>query len=131
MRLLVVSGSPPDISRSVLPVRSSTAQPPGPGFPRHAPSVNISTSGRSLTSGNERARELENHAFGRVVDHFLGDVETRRKRVNDFADEDFRRRRSGGDSDGARLAEPVPIDVTRALDEACWNAETLGHLGET
>src|SRR5437762_676698 len=118
MRLLVVSGSPLEISRSLAPVRSSTAQPPGPGFPRHAPSVNISTSGRSLTSGNELARELEDHAFGRVVDHFLGDFETRAKRVDDFADEDFRRRGSGGDSDGGRLAEPVPIDVARSLDEA-------------
>src|SRR5438270_2030303 len=111
MRLLVVSGSPPEISRSILPVRSSTAQPPGPGFPRHAPSVNISTSGRSLTSGNERARKLEDHAFGRVVDHFLGNFETRAKRFDDFANEDFRRRCSSGDSDGVRLAEPFPLDV--------------------
>src|SRR5436305_6088188 len=115
MRLLVVSASPPAISRSVLPVRNSAAQPPGPGFPRHAPSVNISTSGRSLTSGNERARELEDHAFGRVVDHFLGDLETRAKRVDDFADEDFRRGRSRGDSHGVRLPEPFPIDVARSL----------------
>src|SRR5689334_2348941 len=122
MRLLVVSGSPPAISRSVLPVRNSTAQPPGPGFPRHAPSVNISTSGRSLTSGNERARKFEDHAFGRVVDHFLGDLETRAKRIDDFADEHFRRRRSGGNSDRARLAEPLPVDVGCPFDEARWNA---------
>src|SRR5690242_9094272 len=75
IRLLVVSASPPEISRSFSPIRRSTAQPPGPGFPRHAPSVNIFTSGSSLTSGNELARELEDHALGHVIVFRFGHVE--------------------------------------------------------
>src|SRR5437868_15434780 len=100
MRLLVVSGSPPEISRSLAPVRRSTAQPPGPGLPRHAPSVNISTAGRSFTSGNELARELEDHPLGAVVGFFLGHLETGAKRVDHLADEHFGRRGSRGDSNG-------------------------------
>src|SRR5207302_10058670 len=92
IRLLVVSASPPAISRSLSPVRNSAAQPPGPGLPRHAPSVNISTAGSSVTSGNELARKLEDHALGAVVGHFLGDVEMLAQRIDDFADQHFRRR---------------------------------------
>ena len=43
MRLFVVSASPPDSSFSKPPQRSMAAQPPGPGLPRQAPSVKIST----------------------------------------------------------------------------------------
>src|SRR3546814_2690623 len=43
MRLLVVAGLAPLISSSLLPNRSRAAQPPGPGLPRQAPSVKIST----------------------------------------------------------------------------------------
>ena len=50
MRLLVVSGAPPDISRSFPRQRKMAPQPPGPGFPRHAPSVNISTASRFAIS---------------------------------------------------------------------------------
>ena len=32
MRLLVVTGSPPEISRSFVPKRRMAAQPPGPGI---------------------------------------------------------------------------------------------------
>ena len=39
MRLFVVSGSLPCSSRTALPYRSTAPQPPGPGFPLHAPSV--------------------------------------------------------------------------------------------
>src|SRR3954462_1035240 len=74
MRLLVVSGSPPDSSRSLSPMRSSTPQPPGPGLPRQAPSVNSSTSGSSVRE--QLARQLEDHAFGGMVGDFLGDVES-------------------------------------------------------
>jgi hypothetical protein len=42
MRLLVVSGSPPNNSFSRPGARSSTPQPPGPGLPLQAPSVYIS-----------------------------------------------------------------------------------------
>jgi hypothetical protein len=51
MRLFVVSASPPASSRSFSPVRNSAAQPPGPGFPRQAPSVKIWT-----TAGSVRRR---------------------------------------------------------------------------
>ena len=39
MRLLVVAVSPPQISRSCSPKIRIAPQPPGPGFPRQAPSV--------------------------------------------------------------------------------------------
>src|SRR5688572_20123682 len=45
MRLLVVAASPPYSSFSVPLARSSAPQPPGPGLPRQAPSVWISTTG--------------------------------------------------------------------------------------
>src|SRR3954454_18797179 len=73
MRLLVVSDSPPDSSRSLFPMRSSTPQPPGPGLPRHAPSVNISTSGSSVR--DELTRQLEDHALRGMIGHFLDNVE--------------------------------------------------------
>src|SRR5574343_1833436 len=43
MRLLVVSASPPHSSFSCGPRRRIAPLPPGPGLPRQAPSVNIST----------------------------------------------------------------------------------------
>src|SRR6185437_7567411 len=43
MRLLVVADSAPETSLRCLPATSSAAQPPGPGLPRQAPSVYIST----------------------------------------------------------------------------------------
>src|SRR3546814_2777446 len=43
MRLLVVSGSPPDSSFSWAPDRMTAPQPPRPGLPLQAPSVKIST----------------------------------------------------------------------------------------
>src|SRR6476661_981326 len=89
MRLLVVSGSPPMSSRSFSPIRSSAAQPPGPGLPRHAPSVKISTSGSSVTSGDELARKLEDHPLGAVVGGFLGDLEPFPERVEHLAHQDF------------------------------------------
>src|SRR6185312_13679551 len=128
IRLLVVSGSPPESSRSLSPMRSSTPQPPGPGLPRHAPSVNISTSGSPVR--DELARQLEDHSFGAVVRHFLGDVEARTQRVDDLPDEDFGRGGSGGNANGSRLAEPLPVDIRRAFDQARRNAEALGYLGE-
>ena len=47
IRLLVASGTPPCNTRSCSPYRRMHAQPPGPGFPRHEPSMIISTSLRS------------------------------------------------------------------------------------
>jgi hypothetical protein len=44
MRLLVVSGSPPENSFSCGPERTIAPQPPGPGLPLQAPSVKIWTS---------------------------------------------------------------------------------------
>src|SRR3954453_21801813 len=43
MRLLVVSASPPESSRSRPSQRRMAAQPPGPGLPEQAPSVWTST----------------------------------------------------------------------------------------
>src|SRR6476469_6946883 len=99
MRLLVVSGSPPETSFSRAPARMSAAQPPGPGLPRHAPSVNISTWGRSLTSGNELARQLEHHPLRAVVGLVLGHVEAVAQRINDLAHQQLGRRGPGGDAD--------------------------------
>src|SRR6266481_3377498 len=81
MRLLVVSGSPPASSRSLSPMRNRTAQPPGPGLPRQAPSVNSSTSGSLVRE--QLARQLEDHALGAVVGLFLGHLEARAQRVDD------------------------------------------------
>jgi len=39
IRWFVVWGSAPEIARSPAPSTISAAQPPGPGFPLHAPSV--------------------------------------------------------------------------------------------
>src|ERR1700722_17369509 len=43
MRLLVVESSAPETSLRSLPATSNAPQPPGPGLPRQAPPVNIST----------------------------------------------------------------------------------------
>src|SRR5690348_6386421 len=109
MRLLVVSGSPPASSRSLSPMRRSTPQPPGPGLPRHAPSVNISTSGSSVRE--QLAWQLEDHSFGCVVGDFLGHLEARTKRLHDLADQYLGGRCAGGDSDGLRLGQPFPVDL--------------------
>src|SRR6476619_1902388 len=87
IRLLVVSGSPPDSSRSLPPVRRSTPQPPGPGLPRHAPSVNISISGSSVRE--QLSGQFEGHSLGSVVRNFFAHVEAHSERVNHFLDEDF------------------------------------------
>src|SRR5579864_9762725 len=116
IRLLVVSGSPPDSSRSLCPMRSNTPQPPGPGLPRHAPSVNISTSGSLIR--DELSRQLENHALGVVIGFLLADLEARAERIDDFADEDFGGRRTGTDSHRFGLSEPVPVDVGGPFDQA-------------
>src|SRR4051794_9518606 len=99
MRLLVVSGSPPDSSRSFSAVRRSAAQPPGPGLPRQAPSVKISIRGSSVTSGDKLSRKLENNSFRRVIGDFLVKDEAFGKSVDDFPDEQLGRRCSGGNSD--------------------------------
>ena len=55
MRLLVVGASPPEISLS-LPLKVRIApQPPGPGFPEQAPSVQISTRRGVLSVGHASA----------------------------------------------------------------------------
>src|SRR5881394_1269004 len=94
IRLLVVSGSPPDSSRSFSPMRSSTPQPPGPGLPRQAPSVNSSTSGSLVRE--QLARQFEDHALGRVVGDFLRHLEPFGKRIDDFSHQYLGRRRAGG-----------------------------------
>ena len=119
MRLLVVSGSPPDeLALLVAHAQQHAPSRPGPGLPRHAPSVNISTSGSSVTSGDELARQLEDHPLGRVVGHFLGDLEPRAKRVDHLAHQHLGRRGAGGEADRRGLAEPVPVDVARRARSA-------------
>src|SRR3954454_7977283 len=56
MRLLVVSGSPPESSRSRPSQRRMAAQPPGPGLPEQAPSVWTSTT-PSSDSGEAIGRD--------------------------------------------------------------------------
>src|SRR4051794_41890801 len=85
IRLLVVSGSPPDISFSRAPERMIAPQPPGPGLPLQAPSVKISTSAtisRQGSSGFQPVRQLEHHALDDAVAfHFL-DREMARQEVD-------------------------------------------------
>src|SRR3954447_24865944 len=57
MRLLVVSASPPESSRSRPSQRRIAAQPPGPGFPEQAPSVWTSTTTPSSGSGEAIGRD--------------------------------------------------------------------------
>src|SRR3954467_13171790 len=57
MRLLVVSGSPPESSRSRPSQRRIAAQPPGPGLPEQAPSVWTSTTTSSSGSGEAIGRD--------------------------------------------------------------------------
>src|SRR5690348_10471330 len=104
IRLLVVSGSPPESSRSLSPVRRSTPQPPGPGLPRHAPSVNISTSGGVVR--DKLSRQFERHALGRMVRFFLVDVEAPPEGINHLTNQHFGRGGASSDSDGSGFAEP-------------------------
>ena len=62
IRLFVVSGSPPDNSRSSPRHRISAPQPPAPGLPLQAPSVKISTCDFSLM-GTRRDRGSEHHSL--------------------------------------------------------------------
>src|SRR4249919_3040218 len=128
MRLFVVSASPPDSSFSLLPMRKSTPQPPGPGLPPHAPSVKISTSGSSVR--DQLARKLENHALWSVVGHLLSDVKARLEGVDNFPHQYLRCRRAGGNADRGGLPEPVPVDVGGALDESRRHAQPLGDFGQ-
>src|SRR4051794_41393107 len=57
IRLLVVSGSPPESSRSWPFQRRMAPQPPGPGLPEQAPSVQISMRGVELMLAGGRSGE--------------------------------------------------------------------------
>src|SRR5260370_20497200 len=86
MRLVVVEGSPPDSSRSRLPMRRIAAQPPGPGLPLQAPSVNSSTSGLVLTARSqpvvrERGRAAVKAQFRHVLLRILALDQGVRRRV--------------------------------------------------
>src|SRR5579863_3665688 len=59
IRLFVVCGSEPYISRFVSPNRRMQAQPPGPGFPIHDPSVIICTFFIGPSGGNCLELSLE------------------------------------------------------------------------
>ena len=132
MRLLVVSGSPPDeLASRARPSESAPPSRPGPGLPRHAPSVKISTSGsRPCGSGDQLARQLEDHALGRVVG--ISSVTSKRSRS---ASTTSRTSTSGADAPAVMpsvcgCAEPVPVDVGGALDQPGRNAHPLGDLGQ-
>src|SRR3954447_17848465 len=101
MRLLVVSGSPPASSLSLSPMRSSTPQPPGPGLPRQAPSVNSSTSGGSVRE--QLARQLEDHPLGGMIGDLFGYVEAGAQRIDHLAHQHFRCRSAGSQADGGGL----------------------------
>ena len=53
-----------------------------------------------------------------VVGFGHNDVEALAQGIDDLADEDLGRRGAGGEAHCARPAEPVPVDVGGALDEA-------------
>src|SRR5262249_23136364 len=131
IRLLVVSGSPPDSSFSLSPIRIRTAQPPGPGFPRHAPSVNISTRGVSVTSGYKLAWKLEDHPFRTVIGNFFGHGDRFGKRIEALRDQDSGSGGPGGETTSQRLSEPVPIDVGGPFDQAGGNPHPLSDLRES
>ena len=88
------------------------------GIARHAPSVKISTSGSSLTSGDELARQLEDHALGRRASASSSVTSNRSRKASTTS----RTSTSGADAPAVRptvrgLPEPVPVDVGRALDQ--------------
>src|SRR3954468_22478438 len=100
MRLLVVSGSPPDSSFSCAPERMIAPQPPGPGLPLQAPSVKISTSIKvGSGSGFEPAGQLENHPLGDALALDLGHLEMAGQEIDDAANQRLRRGRAGGDAE--------------------------------
>src|SRR5262249_50265288 len=118
-------------SFSLSPIRIRTAQPPGPGFPRHAPSVNMSTRGMSVTSGYKLAWKLEDHPFRTVIGNFFGHGEPFGQRIEDLPNQDFRSRSTGGETNSQRLSEPVPIDVGGPFDQAGGNPHPLSDLRES
>src|ERR1035438_7692600 len=62
IRLFVVCGSTPRRMRSCFPYRRMHAHPPGPGLPKHDPSVKSVTSFNSLTSCLPGSRDRRRHA---------------------------------------------------------------------
>ena len=78
MRLLVVAGSPPESSLTRSPARSTTPQPPGPGLPRQAPSVNASTDFTSARGRSaSRMRHRAHRRARRRLDEAADDAESR------------------------------------------------------
>ena len=114
------------------PVRSSARPAAGPGVAAaRAVGENLDLrEDRWRRSGNQLARQFENHALGRVVGDFLADLE-----ALGSASMTSRTSSSGAEAPAvrprvARLAEPVPVDVGRALDQAGGDAHPLGDLGQ-
>src|SRR3954468_19437159 len=85
IRLLVVSGSPPDSSLSLAPERITAPQPPGPGLPLQAPSVKISTVGNGSGGGFEAAGELEHHPLDHAFAFDLGHLEMLGEEIHHLA----------------------------------------------
>src|SRR4051795_7507635 len=104
MRLLVVSGSPPDSSFSRAPARITAPQPPGPGLPLQAPSVKISTLSKGSGGGFEAVGQLEHHPLDDACALALGDVEMGGEEIDHFAHQRLGRRGAGGDAEVADAA---------------------------
>src|SRR5437879_5272292 len=131
IRLLVVSGSPPDSSFSRAPARTIAPQPPGPGLPLQAPSVKISTSVKVGSGGGfEAAGELENHPLDHAFALHLGDGEALGQAVDQLADQHFGRGGAGGDAEAGDAVEPNRVELGGAADQARAGALALGDLDE-
>ena len=116
IRLLVVSGSPPDSSLLARPVAaiSTAPQPPGPGLPLQAPSVKISGTRRAVrpTFGAQQPRrQLELIRSSTPLDRLLGDLVALAEGGDHLLDQHLGRRGAGGDADGAHALERAPVDV--------------------
>ena len=92
--------------------------------------MKISTLGRSVTSVDELARELEHHPLGAVVGDLFGDVESLAS-----ASRTSRTSTSGAEAPAVRptvvrLTEPIPVDVGGALDQPRGNPHPLCDFGK-
>ena len=65
-----------------------------------------------------------------MIGLLLRHLESLAQGADDFSDEGFGRRCSGGDSDRSRLPQPIPIDVPSPLNEARRYTQTFGDFGE-
>src|SRR3954471_11278433 len=127
MRLLVVSGSPPESSRSRPSQRRIAAQPPGPGLPEQAPSVWTSTttlSGSGEAIGRDPLDAAVETELAQVLARVLG-LDQRAldlvQRVVEPRHQEAERRPPGEDRQGVHLrlrerqARPVALEQRLCL----------------